>query len=100
MKSLVVHIVRKLICLVRTLEKLNTLLEHSREEPGLLDGQGVAVHESSVADPDPEPEGSETRTGRIRNFWPDPIRNRNKRFRSAFESGSETGFESGSEINL
>ncbi len=45
MKILVVHIVRKLICLVRTLEKLNALLEHSREELGLLDAQGAAVHE-------------------------------------------------------
>jgi hypothetical protein len=39
--------------------------------------------------------GIGTGSGRIRNFWPDPdpIRNRNKRF----GSGSETGFESGSE---
>ncbi len=28
-----------------TLEKLNALLEHSREEPGFLDAQGVAVQE-------------------------------------------------------
>ncbi len=29
-----------------TLEKLNALLEHSSEEPGLLDAQGVAVQDS------------------------------------------------------
>ncbi len=52
MKSLVVYIERKLFAeycrkayLPSTLEKLNALLEHSREEPGLLDAQGVAVHE-------------------------------------------------------
>jgi hypothetical protein len=46
--------------------------------------------------------GNRTGSGRIRNFWPDPdpIRNRNKRFGYGFESGSETGFESGAEINL
>jgi hypothetical protein len=39
---------------------------------------------------------------RNRNFWPDldPIWNRNKRFGSGFESGSETGFKSGTEIKL
>jgi hypothetical protein len=37
--------------------------------------------------------GSGTGSGfvRIRNFWPDPIRNRNKHFGCGFESGSETG---------
>ncbi len=41
-------------------------------------------------------------SGRIRNFWsdPDPIRNRNKRFGSGFESRFESGSETGSEKNL
>jgi hypothetical protein len=43
--------------------------------------------------------GNGSRSGRIRNFWPDPIRNRNKHFGSGFESGFESRSETGSEIN-
>ena len=39
-------------------------------------------------------------SGRIQNFWPDLIRNGNKRFGSGFGSGFKSGTEIGCEKNM